>query len=266
MHAVLRRADAIVCATPNHIESSEVLPRYQSKCVVIPFGLDLAAFRATPALVADAARIRALYGGGPLILAVGRLTYYKGFEYLVRAMRDVPGHLALVGDGPLRNQVEKAARESAVGDRVHLLGEIAGELAAYYHACDIFVLPSVEKSEAFGIVQLEAMACGRPVVNTALASGVPYVSRHNHSGLTVPPGNSTALAAAVNTLLESPTLRRSLGDAGRERATREFSKEAMAARMLELYERVSSERGAGGSRSDSLLGARMRPDQRASLG
>jgi rhamnosyl/mannosyltransferase len=241
MHAVLRRADAIVCATPNHIDTSEVLPAYRSKCVVIPYGISLTALQETAAVRADAMTVRASFGGGPLILAVGRLTYYKGFEHLIRAMRDVRGHLVVIGEGPLRRSLEAVAKESAVADRVHLLGEISGELAPYYHACDVFVLPSVERSEAFGIVQLEAMACGKPVVNTALPSGAPFVSRHEHSGLTVRPGDPGALAAAINTLLDRPSLRRALGEAGRDRVAREFSKEAMATQMLELYGRLRSQ-------------------------
>jgi rhamnosyl/mannosyltransferase len=191
---------------------------------------------------AEAVRIKAQYGG-PLILSVGRLIYYKGFEYAVQAMRDIQGQLLLIGDGPLRGALEALARRCGVADRVHFLGEIHNNaIAAYYHACDLFMLPSIARSEAFGIVQLEAMAAGKPVVNTALDSGVPFVSRHGESGLTVEPKYPKALAEAVNSLLKNPTWMRRLGEAGRQRVQVEFSKEVMAARVLDLYKKLLTSR------------------------
>ena len=100
------------------------------------------------------------------------MVYYKGFEYLVRAMKAVRGHLLIIGDGPLRTKLERMAAESGVIDRISFLGRVSqDEMVGYYHAADVFVLPSVARSEAFGIVQLEAMACGKPVVNTRARIG-----------------------------------------------------------------------------------------------
>lgn len=248
MSRVLARADAIVATTPNYIESSEVLRRYRDKCTVIPFGIDRSQFELTGEVESKVVEIRARYGGAPLVLSVGRLVYYKGFEYVIRAMRDVGARLLIVGEGPLRATLEAAARECGVGDRVHFLGAVPNnELTAYYHASDAYVLPSIARSEAFAIVQLEAMACGKPIVNTALASGVPFVSRHEESGVTVPPGDVGALAAALNRLLRNPAWARSLGEAGRERVAREFSKEVMARRIMETYRDVTrARRGAPG--------------------
>jgi rhamnosyl/mannosyltransferase len=121
-----------------------------------------------------------------------------------------------------------------------LLGRVnEADLKACYHACDVFALPSVERSEAFGIVQLEAMACGRPVVNTRLESAVPHVSLDGLTGLTVPPGDPAALAAALRALLDDPPRRATMGAAARRRVHEEFSAELMARRTLEVYREVA---------------------------
>src|SRR6185503_13936130 len=120
----------------------------------------------------------------------------KGFEYLVQAMEKVDGRLLIIGDGPLRESLMQQAKARGILDRVVFLGEIS-DISPYYHAADVFALASVARSEAFGIVQLEAMACGKPVVNTNLDSGVPFVSLHGETGLTVPPQDPDALAFAL---------------------------------------------------------------------
>ncbi len=256
MHRVLRRADAVICTSPQYLASSPDLAPYRAKCACIPFGIDLSQFARTAAVAAEAARIRARYGPA-IVIGVGRLIYYKGFENAIRAMRQVDAHLLLVGDGPLRGQLERVAREAGVAGRVHLLGEIDDrDLVSHYLASDVFVLPSIARSEAFGIVQLEAMACELPVVNTALDSGVPFVSQDGETGLTVPPGDVDALARAVRELLASPERRRELGRAARRRVELEFRKEVMAERVLALYREVSArlplpERWPAGRRSES---------------
>src|SRR5262249_13696018 len=133
------------------------------------------------------ARLRQRFGDR-LILAVGRLVYYKGFEYLIRSMAQVRGKLLIIGNGPLRAKLDEVAVQLNVSEKVVFLGEVQNdEVTPYYHAADVFALPSVARSEAFGIVQIEAMASGVPVVNTSLDSGVPFVSLHEQTGLTVPP-------------------------------------------------------------------------------
>jgi rhamnosyl/mannosyltransferase len=124
-----------------------------------------------------------------------------------------------------------------VASKVVFLGEIQNELAApFFHAADVFALPSVARSEAFGIVQLEAMASGTPVVNTALASGVPWVSPHMVTGLTVPPADPDALADALNRLLDDHDLRARLGAAARARVSDQFRVELMGDRVAAIYE------------------------------
>jgi rhamnosyl/mannosyltransferase len=238
MHRVMDRADAILCTSPDYIDGSPTLGRYREKCRVVPLGIDPSPFAPTEATLRRASELRARLGG-PLVLGVGRLIYYKGFEYLVEALRSVDARLVLVGEGPLRAELEAKARALGVAERVHFAGGVSSEeLPAYFHACDVFALPSVARSEAFGLVQLEAMACGKPVVNTALDSGVPFVSRHGESGLTVAPKDPAALADALRGLFADPARARAMGEAGRARVEREFTLDTMAARTFALYEEV----------------------------
>jgi rhamnosyl/mannosyltransferase len=233
---MLGRAAAIIATSPNYAATSLVLARHRDRCHVIPYGIRLAQFHSCAPAAVD--QLHRQYGDR-LILAVGRLVYYKGFENLIAAMRDVNARLLLAGDGPLREKLQRLASESGAGGKVVFLGEIQNdEIAPYYHAASVFVLPSVARSEAFGIVQIEAMAAGKPVVNTCLDSGVPFVSLDQVTGLSVPPGDTCALAAAINRLLDDDALRSRFGDAARARAESEFSVEIMKGRILSLYRQV----------------------------
>ena len=235
---VLRRCSAIIVGSRAYIETSAVLGARRNLCRVIPFGIRTDAFEHPDA--ARVAELRRRYGER-IVLAVGRLIYYKGFEHLVRAMADVRATALVAGDGPLGSALAAEAAQLGVADRVVLLGRVnQHDLKACYHACDVFVLPSVERSEAFGIVQLEAMACGRPVVNTRLDSAVPHVSLDGLTGLTVPPRDPVALAAALRALLDDPARRATMGAAARRRVHEEFNAELMARRTLELYREITA--------------------------
>jgi glycosyltransferase involved in cell wall biosynthesis len=236
--AMLERASAIVCGSPQFMESSPVLRPYASRCRVVPYSAALQQFEQVDQLAV--ARIRKRYGTR-LVLAVGRLVGYKGFEYLVAAMRRLDGTLLLIGDGPERERLAHLASEYGISQRVHMLSGI-DDLASFYHAADVFVLPSVGRNEAFGLVQLEAMASGTPVVNTAVDSGVPYVSRHGVTGFTVPPAEPDALAGAIATLLRNPDLRARYGAAGRRRVAETFSLRAMVEGTVAVYAQVAANR------------------------
>ena len=236
-------ADAIIATSPNYLATSTVLQAHRDRCEVLPYGIPVEQFANRDE--AAIARIRERYGSR-VVITVGRLIYYKGFDVLVRAMKDVNGTLLVVGDGPLRAELEAQALSLGIRDSVHFLGQLHNrDIAAYYHASDVFALASVARSEAFGIVQLEAMACGLPVVNTGLDSGVPFVSLDGLTGLTVPPGDSAALSRALTTLLDDDELRGRLGDAARKRVDTEFTAPGMGRRLLELYPSLVG-RGASG--------------------
>ncbi len=236
LHLALRRSSAIIVTSPNYLSTSSVLAHHREKCEVVPLGIPLEEYGREEAK--SVAEVLERYGDR-LIVSVGRLVYYKGFEHLIRAMTRVQGKLLIVGEGPLRRRLSTLAAELGIADRVVFMGKIDHQLlVSCYHAAKVFAMPSILRSEAFGLVQVEAMAAGLPVVNTQLDSGVPYVSLHEQTGLTVPPGDPDALAAAINRLLDDDNLRTSFGRAARLRAEQEFSVEVMAARTLSLYDKI----------------------------
>ena len=232
----LNRADAIITTSPDYTNTSPILQKFRERCRVIPFGVPLEQFDRPD--VIEVSKIHRQYGSR-IVLGVGRLVYYKGFEYLIRAMKDVTGHLLIVGSGRLRHELEREARACGVSERVTILAGVP-DVRPFYHAAHVFVLPSVARSEAFGIVQLEAMACGKPVINTRLDSGVTFVSLDGLTGLTVPPANPGALGQAINTLLDNPALSAEYGRAGRRRVEQEFNLKTMTLRTLQVYKEVAS--------------------------
>jgi glycosyltransferase involved in cell wall biosynthesis len=231
---LLRRASAIIASSQNYLDTSRTLAAHLERCRVIPHGISVAALESVNPGAVE--RLRERYGPR-IVLSVGRLVYYKGFEHLIRAMQSVDARLILIGEGPLRARLQRMARHLGLADRVILAGEV-DDLVPYYHAADVFILPSVARTEAFGMVQLEAMACGKPVINTSVDSGVPYVSLHGVTGLTVPPEDPRALSTATNLLLDDQELRRRFGAAARRRVLSEFSRDGMVQAVLALYREV----------------------------
>jgi glycosyltransferase involved in cell wall biosynthesis len=249
-HRVFRRAAAVLATSPAYAGGSEMLQAYDDRSGVLPFGIDLTPYQ-QPSLeaLAEARRLRDEHGE-PLWLAVGRLVYYKGLHNAIEALRQVAGKLLIVGEGPLGESLRGAARRAGVADRVCWVGRLSEPaLVGAYHAATALWFPSNARSEAFGLVQVEAMASGCPVINTTIPhSGVSWVSRHEETGLTVPPDEPAALAAAANRLLAEPGLHSRLQTAARRRAAEEFDGRLMAARSLELYHRVAGASGFAGRR------------------
>ncbi len=235
LRGTLARADAIIATSPRYVETSPFLAPLAGKVTVIPYGIDTARFaEADPAAVAA---VRARYPG-PLLLFVGQLRYYKGVEFLIRALAQVPGATALLVGGESstqRSELEALAQTLGVAERVQFLGQRDAELPVLYHAAEVFVLPSIERSEAFAIVQLEAMAAGRPVVSCDVGTGVAWVNQHGQTGLVVPPRQPEALAAALNELLADPARQAALGMAGQARVQAHFTQARMLAAIDALY-------------------------------
>jgi rhamnosyl/mannosyltransferase len=237
-----RRVRAVLATSPLYPEGSAFLRSYGDRLHVLPMGIDLKPYLdPAPEDRAEAERIRAQHApGGPLWLGAGRMVYYKGFHNAIRALTRVPGTLLLAGDGPERRALEEETRRQGVASRVVFLGNLHyRKIIPYYLAADAFWFPSNARSEAFGLVQVEAMACGCPVINTAIShSGVPWVSLHEQSGLTVPVDDPLALAEAAQRLQHEPGLRDRLSTGARRRAAEEFDHSVMARRSLDLYEDV----------------------------
>jgi rhamnosyl/mannosyltransferase len=234
----LQRADRIVVGSGSLIKSSPYLQKVAGKCEVIPFGISPDWSILTPEIEARSADIRQKYGP-KIAFFLGRLIYYKGLDYLIKAMQEVDGKLVIAGEGELGPELKRLAEDLKVKDKVIFAGTLSDqELLALYHACDIFVLPSTESSEAYGLVQLEAHACGKPVISTNLPTGVPFANKDGVSGLVVPPKDSGALAKAINKLFSDDELRLRLGTQAKERFEKEFTSKIMVERVLKLYREV----------------------------
>lgn len=233
----LSRAAKIVVASPALAASAPQLQNWQSKCVVIPYGIDVETDRAGDA-GRRAAEIRDEHSM-PIVLFVGRLVPYKGVEVLLESMRGVSAVLSIVGGGPLRETLEARARELGVAQQVRFHGEVSGtELDALYRACDIFVLPSVTRQEAFGVVQIEAMARGKPVISTSVGTGVSWVNQHLATGVVVAPGDPAALHTAIQQLLRDSALRDAAGRRAAERARFTFSRTRMIESAVDMFRHV----------------------------
>lgn len=217
----LKQADKIHVLSPTVIDSDSILLNNKEKCEVIPFGIDTNIEYDKE----EVKKIKEKYKNKKIILAIGRLVNFKGFQYIIDAMKQVKNAvLFIIGDGPLKISFENYITENNLQEKIILLGAISNKKIKnnYIQASDIFILSSIRKSESFGIVQLEAMRYGKPVINTNLGTGVNYVSINNETGLTVEPKNSTALASAIKTLLEDGTLREKLGQNARKRVEELF--------------------------------------------
>jgi rhamnosyl/mannosyltransferase len=235
LHRFLADIDHIFVTSPRLLDYSDHLVPYREKTSVVPLSIDLDEYGQYDGPSVD-------FPGDPdrpTILFVGRLNYYKGVEYLLDAMPSIDADLLIAGDGDRRDALNARADRLGVSDRVHFLGYVDEEtLHACYDCADVFVLPSVEPSEAFGIVQLEAMAYGTPVVNTDLPTGVPWVSRDGETGTTVPPRDAEALASAISELLDNPERRRTYGERARQRVERRFGHERMLDTMESRYRAI----------------------------
>ena len=210
---VLDRVDLITTSSPNLRDSSPFLRDRAEKVRIVDYGLHVEDIAEPPAaVITRAEQIRAEHHGRRIVLFVGRLVYYKGADVLVRAMASVDADLVILGTGPLESELREIAVANGVAGRISFLPpQDDDELAAYYRAADVFCLPSVANSEAFGLVQIEAHAAGTPAISTNLPTSVPYANLDGVTGLIVPVGDVPALAAALSRLLSDGALRERLG-------------------------------------------------------
>jgi len=226
------RARRIIVSSPALARHATVLAPYSDRVRVIPFGIDPSSWLASAA------------GAGgddaPFVLFAGRHVGYKGVDVLLRALAGSRVRAVIAGDGPKRAEWEQLAADLGLDGRVTFTGEVSdARLQQLMQECAMLVLPSITAAEAFGYVQLEAMAAGKPVVSTDVPSGVSWVNQDGRTGLVVAAGDATALAAAIDRLIADAPLRASLGAAGRARVEEEFTIGRLRERLRLLYEEAA---------------------------
>lgn len=231
---LLRRADLIVGTSPVYLDESPFLKNVQQKTVCLPIGVP-------PVLPEPEAadRICQQYGGKKIVFALGRLVAYKGFTHLVEAARFLKDDYVVLigGTGALEQALCQQIKRLGLENKVVLLGRIPDrDLPAYFGACKVFCLPSVQKTEAFGIVQIEAMSCGKPVVATRIPqSGVSWVNKHGVSGLNVMPGNAGELARAIQDIADNESVYDKYSMAAKNRYWDIFTNEHMIDKCKRIY-------------------------------
>jgi glycosyltransferase involved in cell wall biosynthesis len=236
---LLQRADAVIATSPAYAEASAPLRPWRRKIEVIPIGIS---DQGSPSTQAQAAALRQRFAGRRIVFALGRMTYYKGYEVLVEAAASLPDDCVVLigGDGELLEHYRAMVARLGLGHKVHLLGHVNdGELHGHFEACDVFCMPSTVRSEAYGVAMVEAMARAKPIVATdILGSGVPWVNIDGLTGFNVPVRHPLALAAALTHLLRDRALRERMGAAARHRYLQNFNGTQMTHRMLAVYQRL----------------------------
>jgi glycosyltransferase involved in cell wall biosynthesis len=236
---MLDRAALVIATSQRYADASGVLQRVPHKLRVLPLGLAGApAPGVAPAWPQPGLRL----------LAVGRLSYYKGFDTLIRALAGVTdASLLLIGSGEQQRAIEQQVRDSGVGDRVRLLGQVDdATLEAAYRACDVLCLPSVDRSEAFGLVLLEAMRAGKPVLASDIpGSGVGEVVADGQSGRLVPLRDVDGWRTAIRRMAAATDEREAMGRTGLARWQQHFRIDAVTARLTTIYREVTGDRVAG---------------------
>ncbi|RZJ01598.1 MAG: glycosyltransferase [Brevundimonas sp.] len=238
---LVRRARALMVSQPNNLTCSHDLRGLEVSPVVIPYCVEPSPFADEPGFE-DAARAlkHDRFGDHPLAVFLGRLVPYKGADRMIQALASTPAlRLVIVGDGPLRTEIEAQAKTLGVADRLFITGRSDERTKhMWLAASDFMILPSVTIAEAFGIVQVEAMLWGKPVLVTDLPSGVPQVGEPGVTSLVVPPDDPAALAEAMNWLVDNPEAGRRMGEAGRTRALDLYNETKFTQTYDDLYRRV----------------------------
>jgi len=238
----LNQTDMIIASSPNYLQTSEMLKHYRDKCTIVPYGIELSRFNVQNSVTSEVAKLRSNYAT-PIILFIGVFRYYKGLHIIIEAMKGIDAKLLIIGSGPLEPEIRKLICSMHLEEKILLLGELSDtDLVNHLHACDVFVLPSILRSEAFGIVQIEAMAAEKPIVCTELNTGTSFVNRHGETGLVIPPNDVNSLSQAINYLLVRPEVAKKLGVAGRNRAESDFTHDRMVENIILTYRRVLAQK------------------------
>lgn len=235
---LIRRADNIIATSAIYAQGSIYINKYIDKTIIIPIGVEVN-YDVLPDLKKQ---INKEYKGKKIIYSLGRLCYYKGFEYLIDSAKYLDDSYVILigGTGPLFDKLSDQIELANVGRKVKLLGKISdNEMGTYFSECTLFCFPSIEKSEAFGIVQIEAMSFGKPIIATTIKdSGVSWVNKDGYSGLNVQPKNSQVLANAINDICENENVLNLYSLNARQRFEDEFTSDKMIDRVIKLYDNL----------------------------
>lgn len=243
MELFLKRADLILVGAQGIANGSKYLRPYMGKCKVVPFAVEENMLKSGGKFLEEYGYDRKHYV--LRFLFVGRLVYYKGCSVLLEAIARMgeAGFLTIIGSGELEGSLQQQCHELGIDERVEFVGIVSDErMKRYYAEADVFVLPSIERSEAFALVQLEAMAYGVPVVNTNLPSGVPEVSIHMKSGLTVEPKDVNGLAKAMDWMVTHRDERIQMGMNARERVEKVYTQRLLTKNIMDTYSGLVEDR------------------------
>lgn len=234
---ILSLSQAVIATSPPYLESSLALANWKEKSKVVPLGLNPARLQLSQNGLKQWANN--LWGDAEFkVLSVGRLTYYKGHEFLAKAIKSLDNiKVLIVGDGEQRDKLEKLVSSLGIENKVSVLGgQSEQELNALMESCDCLCLPSIERTEAFGLVLLEAMRYGKSVIASDIpGSGVGWVVNHKETGLLVEPGNVSELAGALTDMQGNQEMRHQMGKAGADRFEKYFHIKNVAQKIKEIY-------------------------------
>lgn len=237
VQACLTRATEIILGSRRLAETSPFLGQHARRATILPYFVDTDRYSIGRVREQDQARLRSRYGG-PIVLAVARLVYYKGLDVLIEAARSLEASVVIIGDGPLAGQLGRLSESVA---NVHMVGAVGeGELLAHLAVADCFVLPSTSRAESFGLATLEAQAMGVPAVVTDVGTGTVDAISPGETGLVVEPGDAPALAGAIEAILANPERARTMGMRARERAVAQHSVPAAAKQLYAIYARAAA--------------------------
>ncbi len=231
---LINRANIVVGTTPKYLEESPHLKGFNKKKIAVPIGIEPVKPDNTRLI-----KIRAQYKNKKIVFSLGRLVEYKGYEYLIDAAKFLPDDYVILigGTGPLRDSLNNRILEANLQNKVKLLGRVDdADLPSYYGACDLFALSSIWKTEAFAIVQIEAMSCGKPIVATHIPeSGVDWVNKDNVSGINVTPKDSKAFANAIMQIVSDEETYLKLSKGAKSRFDNNFTLDRMLNNCESIY-------------------------------
>jgi rhamnosyl/mannosyltransferase len=235
---MLNKAAKVIATSPPYLETSTALSKYKTKTTVIPLGIPKPPIATTSVEREGTDWPETKFR----LLAVGRLSHYKGLSYLIEALKRVDdAHLCIVGSGEEYHNLKAAIEESRIEHKISLLGEVSDTTKdCLLRECDALCLPSIERSEAFGLVLLEAMARGKPcIVSDVPGSGMSWVVQHNSTGIVTKTRNSASLADAINSMIHNPETTKTMGTLAQERYTQNFNMDAVADEIDIEYRKVA---------------------------